>query len=138
MIDLTECRALAEAARADTSDGLVAREALSGVVDQLADLLDRATEFEFHPDLDDLAPIGGDWHVRVERFGGAWMIRWAYTGRAWSRRHGGWLNSEAVDRLLLPVPLLADDLLFSLSEAMEMLPGILDGQRRRAQEAVNG
>lgn len=40
MIDLTEYRALAAAARADTSDGLEAREMLPGVVDRLShDLL---------------------------------------------------------------------------------------------------
>lgn len=36
MIDLTEARALAAAARADTSDGLEAREKLADVVDALA------------------------------------------------------------------------------------------------------
>lgn len=40
MIDLTQARALAVAARADTSDGLEARELLPGVVDRLShDLL---------------------------------------------------------------------------------------------------
>lgn|GEM_PF-4013539 len=39
MTDLTEARALAAAARADTSDGLEAREKLPDVVDQLLDLI---------------------------------------------------------------------------------------------------
>lgn len=136
MIDPTKARALAEAARADTSDGLTAREALPDLVDELADLLARATGFEFHPDLDGLRPIGGAWHVRVERYGGAWMLWWAYTGRAWSRRREGWLNSEAVDVILSPVPMLADDLLFGLGEALEMLPGILEDLAARARKAV--
>jgi len=37
--DLTEYRALAAAARADTSDGLVAREKLADVVEALCDML---------------------------------------------------------------------------------------------------
>ena len=41
MIDLDEVRALAEAARADTSDGLAAREKLADVVDELLDMLGR-------------------------------------------------------------------------------------------------
>lgn len=40
MIDLNEVRALAEAARADTTDGLTARERLADVVDGLCDALE--------------------------------------------------------------------------------------------------
>lgn len=41
MTDLTAYRALAERARADTSDGLEARELLADAVDELADEIDR-------------------------------------------------------------------------------------------------
>lgn len=40
MIDLTEARALAERARADTSDGLTAREQLPDLVEALCEALD--------------------------------------------------------------------------------------------------
>jgi hypothetical protein len=42
MTDLTEYRALAAAARADTSDGLTAREQLPDIVEALCDMLDAA------------------------------------------------------------------------------------------------
>lgn len=46
MIDLNEVRALADAARADTSDGLVAREKLPDTVDALLGMLDDSAMHE--------------------------------------------------------------------------------------------
>ena len=43
MIDLAEARALAAVARADTSDGLTAREQLAGVVEALAAEIEKLT-----------------------------------------------------------------------------------------------
>ncbi len=57
MIDLTAARALAEAAREDTSDGLVAREKLADVVDALT------AEIEAMSDPNE--PQRGQWATRM-------------------------------------------------------------------------
>jgi hypothetical protein len=140
--DLTQHRALAAAARAETSDGLEALERMPDIVEELAGLLEHADEFVFRADLSDLQPIGGDWFLRIGRCGDAWVIWWAWTGRAWTRKHGTWLDSDAVDMALLVGPAgpvsWRTDILFGLAEALEAVPRILEDLADRARKAVSG
>jgi hypothetical protein len=60
VIDLAEYRALAAAARAETSDGLVARERLAGIVEALCDALDAAdTEWSYRRTAPDGSTLDG-------------------------------------------------------------------------------
>jgi hypothetical protein len=72
--DVTQYRALAAAARADTSDGLVAREKLASIVEELADAVEKLTPPTGNEErlallLAEIRETGGEWTgTRAERF----------------------------------------------------------------------
>lgn len=67
MTDLSEARALAAAARADTSDGLLARERLADIVDELAGIVEELRDALGRPTT--------QWAARW-RDGGNWGVEW--------------------------------------------------------------
>jgi hypothetical protein len=138
--DLTQYRALAAAARAETGDGLTAREQLSDIVDELAGLLEHATDFAFDPDLDDLAYLVHFWRIRLESSvrNGLWTIVWANSRRPWSVKRGDWLSVAETAELDLwsgreGAPHL-DEVRFRFAEALELVPQILEFQAAKARE----
>jgi hypothetical protein len=74
MTDLTRYRALAAAARAETSDGLTARERPASIVEELCDQVEKPTPPTHSEDqrkllLDEIRETGGEWTgARAARF----------------------------------------------------------------------
>lgn len=86
MTDLTQARALAAAARADTSDGLMARERLADVVKDLCDAVEKLTPPTRGEDQRELLL------AEIRETGGEWTG--ARAARFWSQRFGVQITPE--------------------------------------------